>query len=136
LKDKIRALIRDTDSNAWILSNEEILFYAELEGNVSDGTNIYRQAARCAQEAATELGRQASLGGVIKATEQFDMMSKRAAELLARASLSGLAPYAGGISQSDKQGVEIDADRTRPAFTRDKFEDSSVGHRSLTDISA
>jgi hypothetical protein len=119
-RDKIRALIRDVDSDAWILADEEIELYASLAGG-----SLFNQAAACADAAASELGRQLSVKDTLNSREQWEMMKSRAESLRARASSSAI-PYAGGISLADKGIVEADTDTTPPAFGRDLFEDGSV----------
>lgn len=116
-RDKIRALIRDVDSDAWILADEEIELYASLAGG-----SLFNRAAACADAAASELGRQLSVKDTINAREQWEMMKTRAESLRARASSSAI-PYAGGISLADKSLAESDTDSTPPAFSRDLFED-------------
>lgn len=119
-RDQIRSLIRDTDSNDWILADEEIAYYASLEGN------LYLKAARCAEAAAEELGRRLSVKGTIDSKEQWEMMLERSASLRARGSTSGVAPYAGGIAESDKKTREDNTDRVQPAFRRDTHETGDV----------
>ena len=46
--------------------------------------------------------------------ETYQALSKR----FGRMAASQIAPYAGGISQSDKLDVERETDRVRPAFRR------------------
>lgn len=120
VKDQVRHLIRDTGADGdWILSDEEIIFAANLQGG-----SIYLKAAACAEAAATELGRHISFGGQTKldAREQQQMMMERAKSLRARAATAGVVPIAGGISQADKEASRTDPDRTQPAFTVDLHE--------------
>lgn len=123
VRDQIRLLIYDTDTNDQLLQDEEIDTIAALEaGDVSAPYNVFRVAAECARRVAGSFSRQGDqTDGTVRVAfstraSDYRMLAK---ELYARSRRSGFAPYAGGISIADKQGVEDDSDRVRPLFDRD-----------------
>lgn len=123
VRDQIRLLIYDTDANDPLLADEEIDTIATLEaGDVTAPYNVFRVAAECARRVAGSFSRQGDqTDGTVRVAFSTRASDYRtlAKELYARSRRSGFAPYAGGISVSDKQSVSDDTDRVRPFFTRD-----------------
>lgn len=134
--DAVRSEIRDVNSNAWLLSNEEIDFYILDENQVAatsptalTAQTLYSPAARCCEVIAQAFLQQADTQiGQLKITS-----TKRADQYLARAltlrdkAQSYAPPYAGGQSQSEKENFNSDADAVPPAFTRTEWDSPYVG---------
>ena len=120
--DEIRWLIADTDPVDPLQQDEEILRVLVRQ------PNTYRAAAFIARQIARQFARQASLD---IATEVRINLSDRAKQYFEQAKDmereanvgagggGGLGVFVGGLSQAQKEAVESDADRVRPAFTRE-----------------
>lgn len=114
--DKVRALIGDVDAARPLVQDETIL--AVLEGT----PNVYAAASIVAGVLAT-------LGAVVVRERFGDVQTDYAAPDYAtlattlrdqaETSASFVAPYAGGLSISEKQTAEQDTDLVRPSFTRE-----------------
>jgi len=122
--DEVRFLIGDTDTNDQQLSDEEITYLLSAFGS----------PARAALESARGLLAKYSRF-VDQKTGDIDIKfsQRRAAyaALVQQLQLGMLpVPYAGGISESDKEVDELDDDRVAPAFTVRMMEDPD---RSDTD---
>lgn len=123
---KVRFLIQDTNSALAQLHDEEIDWLLTEAGG-----NVYRAAAACAQALASryaaDVDRSVSgAGGLsVSASQRFTQYTQLAAQLTAQAAKKGRGvPFAGGISDAQKDAQELDPDRVRPAFER---EESPVG---------
>lgn len=115
-KDKVRFLIQDTKLTPALLQDEEINFV------LSEYPNYILAAAVCAENISAQLVGTATDKKIGNLSLTYGDKSKKYAELAnslrARASKI-LLPYAGGISQTDKELVNNDDDRVKPAFSRD-----------------
>lgn len=115
-RDKVRFLIGDTDST------DQLLTDAEVDYTLTVYTDAYLAGAMCSDVLAAKWSRLAdkSVGSL---SISYSQRQKNMAELAQRlrrmsATLSStVAPYAGGISVSDKESQEEDDDRTAPAFS-------------------
>ena len=140
VRDQIRLLIYDTDTNDQLLQDEEIDTIAALEvGDTTAPYNVFRVAAECARRVAGSFSRQGDqTDGTVRVAFSTRASDYRtlAKELYARSRRSGFQPYAGGISISDKQANEDDTDRTRPMFTREMLQapGTSVGEPIIADL--
>src|SRR6202035_2982127 len=101
-KDQIRTEIGDTDSNNWLLSDEEINWA------ISQERNFWAAAARCAEMAASYILRKADpkLGRSMqviysKAAEQYWMRAR----MLRCKAMGSVAPYVGGMTVTDKETI-------------------------------
>lgn len=115
-RDAIRWLVGDTDGKRRLVTDEEIAFA------LSENGDNKTQAAKMVLES---LIIKFSTQGVTKIGDFFFDATKVVNQL--RASLERIEAatlpqegiwYAGGISVSDKSGVESDSDRVRPRFVR------------------
>lgn len=116
-KDQVRLLIGDTDTTDQQLQDEEIAYL------LTQSPNVYRCAAQACDTLAAKYARQinVALGGPIQsaradAAERSQHYTTLAASLRAQATRRSAGPYAGGISQADKETRESDTDRVGPAF--------------------
>lgn len=121
-KDQVRFLTADTEATDPLVQDEEIAFV------LTQQPNTYRAAAAVARQIARQFARQATID---IATEVRISLSDRAKQYFEMAKDmehqanigagggGGLGVFVGGISQGQKQAVESDADRVRPAFTRE-----------------
>lgn len=129
-RDAVRLLVGDVStstSSEWLTNTDYDYFVAQT-------SSVY-VAAQLAANSLSALFAGPSSGGedwverkvgdlTIKRSEATGIASefRKLAHKLGRMAAAGVTPYAGGISQSDKDGVESDTDRTRPAFTRKLFD--------------
>lgn len=118
---QVRRLIGDVIQGDQQFADEEINW--QLSEN---GSNIYLTGAECCRLLATKYSRDVDLveAELRKSyAQRSTAYSKRALELDQRANLvGGGAPYAGGISISDKQSQESNADRVPPQFNIGMFD--------------
>ena len=113
-KNQIRLLIGDTNPECGLLQNEEISYF------LSQRPSFYGAAAECCRSLATRFSAQATMS----AGDTKEMLSdiskafaQRALAFETKAVVSGSgAPYAGGISVSDKETQDEDTDRVQPQF--------------------
>jgi hypothetical protein len=118
-KDSVRFHVGDVIKDDPQVNDEEIEYLLGDEGG-----NVLRAAARVAETIAAKYARQVdkTVGGLsLSAGRRQEKYSQLAQKLWSRARSTGsglAAPYAGGISQSDKDTNAADTDRTQPAFTR------------------
>ena len=116
---QVRYLIGDTLSTDPLANADDEIAFC-LSANNSD---VYRSAAFAARAWAAKINQaisvdQGSKGWKLDRDAQAKALIKRAAELDAQAvTLSGVTPFAGGISVADKQAREGDADRVQPGNT-------------------
>lgn len=118
-KDTVRFYVQDTVSADQQVSDEEITFLLTDENE-----DVLRAAARTAEAISAKYARQVdkTVGGLqLSAGRRQQKYADLAKQLWTRANAVGAgipSPYAGGISQSDKDEQEADTDRVEPAFTR------------------
>lgn len=111
-RDAVRFLIGDTDNTSQLVTDEEIAYMLTQEGSTSSA------AARVCRSLAAKYARfmDQSVGDLnISYSQRFKQFSEMAAKLESDASSRVGIPYAGGISQSDKDSRESDTDRVLPA---------------------
>lgn len=121
-RDAVRFEIPDTDSAAQLFSNEEIAYALGQE------SGVWAAAARCCETLARKFASQADLAtGDVKLTysKQAENLAERAKELRLRAQ-GAAVPFAGGISQADKEARAQDEDRVQGAFNRDQFDNPAA----------
>jgi hypothetical protein len=124
LADRVRFYVGDTNTAVELLSDSEVDFLLEDENR-----DPLRAAARGAEILAAKYAGQAEEKKVGPLTltnrrqSQADRYRQLAKTLWSRvASSGGAAPFAGGISKSDKETREDDGDRVPPVFSRDMME--------------
>lgn len=128
-RDKVRLYIGDTDQSDQLMQDEE------LDGLLTIYPRPIAAAAFACQTIAAKFSRYASksVGPLsIQLQQRADAYNKQA-DLYREmsgggAAASGPVPkiYVGGISQSDKDTVEEDDDRTEPAFAREMFKTTDI----------
>jgi len=120
--DEIRWLIADTEPTDPLQQDEEIIRVLTREANT------YRAAAFIARQIARQFARQATIDIATevrinlsdRAKQYFDMAKDMEHQAnVGAGGGGGLGVFVGGISAAQKQAVESDADRVRPAFTRE-----------------
>lgn len=109
-RDQVRFLIGDTDTNDQQLTDEEINFLIADKGSANRAA---LEAARSLQSKYSRLCDQRTG----KVDTKYSQRRSAYAALVRRLQLNlGPVPYAGGISDGDKQIDEDDSDRVKPAF--------------------
>ena len=119
-KDKVRLTIGDTVTTAFLLSNEEIVALLSMYGSV------HQAAIAAARGLAAKYSREADkwVGDLkILASQKAKAFLELATALSdAGGSMSARGvPSAGGIRISQKETMEDNTDRVRPAFYRNQF---------------
>lgn len=122
-RDKVRFLISDTDTNAQLVSDEEIA-WALTEGGPYKAAAIVARAIafKYAKKANFTISKDISVSyGKIAETYSAlaDTLENKAGNLYA-------VPFAGGISINNKESYENDTDRVEPAFKRDMMNDPTL----------
>lgn len=124
-KDQVRFHIRDTDSSAQLVQDEEINYLLAEHGSV------YKAAAAACRNIALYFTRRVSLvskdsGIKDDMKEKADSYRQMADDFDEQAGRTGLSVFAGGISQSDKESRADNPDASAPAFRRDLHQSSEV----------
>lgn len=117
-RDSVRFLVGDTNTNDQLVTDEEIAYALANE-------SAYNAAATIAGAIAANLSREAdfSVDGLSKSlSKRAEAYTKLSMKLRSRAAVKAVTPYSGGISQSDKDSVEENSDRTSPRFYREQFD--------------
>jgi hypothetical protein len=124
-KDKIRALIGDTDTNDQIISDEEIAFFLTQSGN------IYGAAARTCRAIAAKFSRRTDIE-VEGVSDKMSQLVKHYNALATSYDIdsgkfgSTINPVVTGISRSEMRTVRQNSDRVDPAFTMTQFDNRWV----------
>jgi len=117
-KDKVRFLIQDTVVASAMLQDEEIAFMLTLY------PSFRLAAANCADICSSKFASMAESKTIGNLSLSYGDKSKKYAQLansLRMQASKVIMPYAGGISQSDKQTIEEDQDRVDPSFRRNQM---------------
>lgn len=113
-KDVIRMMIGDTDPTNPLLQDEEIAYI------LSKRPNPYGAAAECCRSLAVRFASQVTTAAgdtKIAYSDITKAFAARAQAFESQAANSGAGlPYAGGISQSDKDSQVENTDRVQPQF--------------------
>ena len=109
----IRLLLGDTSSGNAMLSDEEIDAFLSIEG----GRDIAASHAADAIGATFARRVDRTIGKLKISMAQSSDHYFALGERLRFKAASRAAPYAGGISQSDKRDVEADTDRVKPGIS-------------------
>ena len=114
----VRFRVGDTSSGSYRLDD------GEINALVTEQGNKYFAAAICAEAIGAGFAQRVDKT-VGKLSLSISQASERyfnlAARLRAEANMAA-APYAGGISASDKADEESDTDRVAPSFSIDQFD--------------
>ncbi len=112
-RDYVRFRLGDTDECSAILDDNEIAYALDQQ------PNRLLAAAECCRAVLAHLARISGMqvDRVIYAdsAKYYENLEKTLRQEAAR---SSVAPYAGGISVSDKESRESNTDRVKPSFTR------------------
>lgn len=137
-KDAVRFEIQDTNSSSQLLQDEEIQWAILAETTTAagspttiSGANLYSAAARCMEVLARLFSAQADTQvGTLKLTytKQAANYTLRAQELRQRA-MGYRLPYAGGLSEQEKENITQETDRIQPAFTRTEWDSPFTGNQ-------
>lgn len=110
--DRVRFLIRDTDTDRQLFQDEEIDWLLTTEDN------IYKAAATlCDQLVASRSGVSSKKISEFSITYDTKVYQQLAASLRARGGFNEM-PYAGGISIADKAIMQDDSDALQPKIKR------------------
>ena len=119
-RDLIRILIFDTDTSAAKLSDETIDYFLTSE------PSVWYAAAMCAETVAGQY----SSKGILRVGDlsiQYGVAEYRSlAKQLRERGTRGAVPFAGGITQSDKDAELADSNRIMSAFTIGMHDDPGV----------
>ena len=114
--DKVRFLVGQTSTSDDVLLEDEEITWA-----IGDQPNVTYAAAVCCETLATRYALEATAMSVgqtrITWTDRAKWYREQSNILRRKAMLSGVTPFAGGVSQSDKDTRADDSDRLR-AFTK------------------
>lgn len=126
---QVRLEIADTDTNAQLLQDEEINQAVSVE------RNMWGAAARCCEIISRQMLRKAdvqigSRGVRLTYTTAAQQYLEMAQKLRAKA-IGTAAPWAGGISTSDRETLEADTSRVQPIFTKKAGTNPWVGQETL-----
>ena len=126
--DEVRFLIGDTDTTDQQLSDEEITYLLTSAGSVKAAA---LEAARSLWAKYSRMVDQKTGDIDIKYSQRKDAY----AALIRQLQLGMLpVPYAGGISEDDKQVDEADSDVVQPAFTRGMMEYDGTDSEDQNDV--
>ena len=127
-KDAVRFEVQDTNPQAQLLTDEEVLFALTVEGvNSPEGSTqseVLEAAAHCMEALSRRFAALADRqSGTLKigSTKHAEVYAERAAELRLRAQELH-APYAGGISRSEKQAQAQNPNREGSMFRLRQFQ--------------
>lgn len=125
LKDRVRFLVRDTDTTRQLVQDEEINWALSDVGN-----NYYAAAATVARTIAASLrgADSVSVGDVSESGEASTDWTGLAAEYDRKAVSVGScpSPFLGGSSVTRKNDNATETDRTGPRFTFGQFDDTNT----------
>jgi len=129
-KDEVRFLVGDTDKDNPLVQDEEISYAIGAEASV------LRAAVRVARGIAASFARtvEKQVGDLkIKAGDRYKNYLEILKTLEAEASISlpGAAPFAGGISHSQKETQTDDSDRVDPSFSKGMMDHSGDSAESV-----
>lgn len=133
-KDQVRFTIGDTDTNAQLLSDEEITWAISVE------MNMWGASARCCESIARNFQRKADIrmgrGGTMltysKAAAQYMEMAKD----LRKRAIALNSPWAGGRQISDKTSLAADDTLVQPIFSKTMQDNPLVGGEGNNDTTA
>lgn len=115
-KDHVRFLIQDTDKDDQLMSDSEIEFLLAEGGNPTNAAiraveGLMAKFARLCDEKVGQVSQSLS--------QKYSHYSQLLKTLKRRSALTNVAPFAGGITESQKDVQENNQDRVDPFFTRD-----------------
>ena len=114
--DRVRFLVGQTSTSDDVLLQDEEITWA-----LSAASGVYNAAALCADSMQSRYALEADSMSVGQTQISFASRGGRYGQLAARlrqqAILAGVAPYAGGISVSDKDSQADDSDTVFPFAT-------------------
>jgi hypothetical protein len=118
LKDEVRFLIGDTDSNDKLLNDKEILYCISLT------STAYGAAVKACEALASKFAREADqvLGPTREFLSQKAKAYERKASYFRRRERGRWGPYSGGQSLLERARDEADPDLPQPTFKRNMFE--------------
>jgi hypothetical protein len=131
--NSIRFLIGDTDTTDQLLSYEEILWVNTEASGTSTGVNaLYDAAYRCCLAVASKLARLADkqIGDLnVKLSQKAQGYLTQAAHFNSLAATQNFTPipYAGGITESDKEIDQDNSDLFRGWFSSGQFQNIANG---------
>src|SRR5438067_943339 len=121
-RDAVRFEIPDTDQSAQLLQDKEIDYALTQE------SGVLAAAAHCCETLARRFAAKADtvVGSLqYKWSAAAENYAERAKDLRARAGAG--APWAGGVSQADKDARASDTDRVQSSVRRRQFENPGTG---------
>jgi len=116
--DRVRFMIGDIDADDPQITDEELNWLISDEGSeisaaIAAVRNLIAQYARLVDKSVDGLS--------ISYSQRRDNLKELMATLKARQASRKAVPFAGGISQSQKDDVKDNSDRVKPRFRRGQF---------------
>lgn len=119
--DEVRLLVGDTSRTSELLSNVEYQYFLDDEND-----NVRRAAARAAEALEAKFSGEADSKQVgplkISLENKAGRYRELASSMWSSATGATVAPFAGGISRSDKAAREANGDRVQPKFKKNMQE--------------
>lgn len=126
-RDQVRFIIQDTDSDDQLLQDEELDYLLTEEGNVTSAS------IRAAEILMAKFSRMCDekVGQVsVSYSQKAEQYKRLVDQLKRRAAIKNVTPFAGGISESQKETEERDSDRVNPSFTMEMDDFTEVEHNN------
>lgn len=131
----VRLLVGDTDSTDQLVQNEEIIFALSQVGN-----NVYYAGSWVCRVIAAKFSRMVDtqLDGALSANysdraKQFQQLSVQIEAQGKKTSGKALGVFAGGISVNQVAVANQDADRVKPAFSINQFDNTEAADGYIPD---
>jgi len=125
-RDAVRALAQDNQASRMRVSDAEIAFLLTQE------SNIYTAAARCAEMVAGHIGNVTSRRVGDTSISYGPGYYTDLARTLRQRGQTYASPYAGALTNTDKTTTTSDTDRTDADMTRGMFENPTISATEQT----
>lgn len=136
--DRVRLEVGDTDCANAFLTDAEVELYIDEEDPDGEGNTgrLLRAASHCAKVIAAKLARRINFShGPVKKdlSSLFEHYNELAAELGRRATISGVAPEALGVTTAGKEAADEDSTRVQPEFKKGMHDNPRSGPTVLSE---
>jgi len=124
-KDELRFIVGDTDSTRQLLQDAEVWFLLSQHNDSPKAAAI--SAVRAILSKLSRRVDQTTGKVSVKLSQAHKHYTDMLDEMQRQLGLSGVDAIAGGISISDKDGVEVDSDRVPPIFEKKMHDNDREG---------
>lgn len=131
-RDEVRFLIGDTGGSEAGESSEFFLSDEEIDYVLSTHSNVKVAALQATKGLIKRLAREAdasSSDSSVDFSQRIQHFRENRKQLEREVAITAATPYAGGISEDDKQIDEDDEDRVDPAFKRAVHDNTRAGQQ-------